>query len=175
MKNSLLGASGLKPRGAPVPGPEEEKKPDQTRVTTAEKATTSDLAGGHEARTDETGDQLDLTGPTAPTRTAEDDTTHYVQAPQDERRENAPVPRPRRPTRVETAPQTIYFGGGEIDKAGDLAHAFKRSGRFKGLVRGHVGVSLVVRTALDMLLEEYKRDPAAALDRALRVASRGVR
>lgn len=164
MSGSLLGASGLGPRkpGTPAPAP----PPEQTDAQIPPDAPEEQYAGA--------GKQREPTGPTGPTG---EGTQSPIAKPSGaaEEEQRVTVSRKRKPSRIETEPQTIYFGSGEIDKAGDLAHAFKRTGRFKGLVRGHVGVSLVMRTALDLLLEEQKRDPDAALDRAIRVASRGVR
>lgn len=80
----------------------------------------------------------------------------------------------RRQPKPRSEPQTIYFAEEDLERASDLAYSFKKSGRFKGLVKGHVGVSLVIRTALDLLAEEFRHDAAGAIDRGVRVASRGM-
>lgn len=171
---SLLGASGLKPKGAvplkpSTPAPEPTAEPGEKNIS---------LAAGER-------EQLDQTGLTSPGGTLGGDTKEGagVKEPRSDAvgtvggdADVAPAQaRRRKPARTETQAQTLYFGEGEIERAADVAHYLKKSGRFKGLVRGHVGVSLAMRTALDLLLEEHHRDPAATLDRALRVAARGVR
>lgn len=68
---------------------------------------------------------------------------------------------------------TVYFTDDDESIGNDSATAFKRSGRLKGLVRGHIGISLACRVALDLLKDELKRNPTAVYDRAVKIASRG--
>lgn len=164
MSSSILGASGLSSK----------KKPEETKGP------------------------LDHTGPTAPAAappSPQPDETSARQGQElsPEEREQPPVSadrelpgtqgdtaisrgsrRPNSKKKAESQPQTVYFGAGEREKAIDIEYALRRSGKFKGVVRGHISISLVMRTALDLLLHEFHDDPEGIIDRALRVQLQGV-
>jgi len=62
--------------------------------------------------------------------------------------------------------QTIYLRDGDIEKVWNAENELKRS----RLVRGRIGLSLLVRIGLDMVDEALEKDRDALLARAAKVA-----
>jgi hypothetical protein len=113
--------------------------------------------------------------PTGPTALTGADQQHSEHAEHDEHETvHVPAPRTRRKKAkaAESVPQTVYFTPADLDVAADVAHAVKKSGRLKGLLRGHIGVSLVVAYALDELRESFEENPTAVIDRIIVMVSR---
>lgn len=144
---SILGASGLVKPNAPKP-PEEEK-PAEIRNTEA----------AHHPL-DHTGSETPRAAATVPAPTKEE-------APPPSR----PAPRPTR-TKAAASPQTVYLAPENKRTAKQIAQAIDASERLSGIAQGHIGVSLVVNLALDMLGQEFRRDRNAILDRAVYLASK---
>lgn len=167
--NTILGASGLGRKKAVEPPVAEEKKPldptgqpDQRTIPSAARVAAlpivPQMQAGPPTASEGSSERTQIERPAIGSGWSAD-------------RDVEPAKKRRR-LKLRSEPQTIYFAEEDLERASDLAYWFKKSGRFKGLVKGHVGVSLVVRTALDLLDEEYQHDAAGAIDRGVRIASR---
>ncbi len=148
------------PLRSPQPAPSSEPAREEASGRSGPPAPPVETAGSGPAPTGLTGH----TGHTGPTPPAEppSPTSHATT-----------VRPPRQAKGGGGKPRTVYVYATEEQMAKRFAREADVSGRLAGIVQGHIGVSLAVNVALNLLDEEFKRNPTAVLDRAVRVASRG--